>query len=160
MALEPYDLPDPRAYEAAQNEGFEPEIVDVPLDDVIDKQDTPPELNIDRATPRELLNAVIKRGSYMFNKGQGRMLIKCPAYSTPAVCPLHPLPDPVSGKPTMVCTGPNVAKETKHRLFGENTVHYTVKPCRRGCPYNPEKLNEFRREFGDSRHHSEDELWL
>lgn len=144
MSREPDNLPN--TVEAAQNEGLEPEIVDPPLGDLFDDEAPVPELDIEQMSRRELFDAVMKRGAIIFNKGQGRMLSKCPAYRIPAVCPMHPEPDPVNQNPTLVCKGPNIAKDTKGGLIRPQETYYRPKPCHRNCPYSRERLNEFRME--------------
>lgn len=147
---DPNDLPE--TYEAAQNEGLDPEIVDVPLDDALNRGMSVPELNIDRMAPPEILNAVMKRNTIIFDEGYGRMLTKCPAYSIPAACGLRPEPGPVLETPMLVCTGPTVAKDQKTSLFGSGGSYYTVKPCHRNCPYHPDRKNELRREHIESNY--------
>jgi hypothetical protein len=169
MKLEPYDtpvelydLPDSRAYEVAQSEGYDPDIVDVPIDDLLDNNEPPSEFDIDQASPRKVLERVRLRGSFIFNEGQGRMLVKCPAYGKPASCPLHPGLDHESQKPRLVCTGPNVARKTKTSFLGlgEKETYYGVEPCHSECPHHPENLHKPTQERGADTDNTVDEKWL
>lgn len=130
------DVPEP--YDEDDEIG-EPEVIDIPMDDVIDTDQGTPQ-PVEHLDEVEILRKVMKKGSVMFS--EGRMLTKCPAYSKPAICALYPMPHPKTGDTNMVCTGPTVAKEVSLKIFGPNKEYYTVKSCHRNCPYNPEKLNE------------------
>jgi hypothetical protein len=136
--------------EAARNAGLEPDVTDVGLDDILNDDDVvpdppsspssggKPDVPIDAMNELEIFEAVMKRGSVLF--GDGRMLTKCPAYSSPAICGMYPMPD-INGNPTMVCTGPTVMKKKTLGILSDGE-YYTVKSCHRSCPYNPKKLDD------------------
>lgn len=145
--------------EAARNTGLEPDTIDVPLPEIeehLGDQGPITDSDLGRVGPDELIKAVMKRGSVMFS--EGRMLTKCPAYNSPAVCGMYPLPHPSTGEPIMVCTGPVVMQDTKVRLFGENEDYLTVKSCHYSCPYSPERINEAPEHSGQED--SSTEGWL
>lgn len=135
------------SYEAAENSGLEPDVIDVPLPDVATDIKTGTNLpDIDAMSEIDLMKSVLKRGSVMFS--EGRMLTACPKYDKPAVCGMYPLPHPATRDPIMVCTGPVIMQDTKFRLLGPNEEYYTVKKPHYRCPFHPDRINKSPKKLG------------
>jgi hypothetical protein len=129
-------------YEAAENTGLDPEIVDVPLEELEDDLRTGSSSvpDLDSMGPKEFLESVSKRGSVIFD--DGRMLTVCPCSSSPAICGMYPLPHPETGDKIMVCTGPVVKKDRVIKFFSEDEIRYTSDRASSSCPYHPDRINE------------------
>lgn len=130
------------AYIAAQNTGLDPDRVDVPLPDIIDDiESTTGPFNVDELDELDLLEAVMSRGSVMF--GEGRMMVKCPAYDGPAICGMFPLPHPATQDLLMVCCGPSIAKDSRFSILDwERKEFYETKRVISDCPFHPERINK------------------
>lgn len=143
-ALAPYEVEQyPDIYSSDEATPADPDVVDMPLDSIIDtpgpSQQGTQEIDVDRLNEVELLEAVMKRGCVRFS--DGRMLTKCPCHSEAAICGLYSMPDPF-GYDRMVCTGPVVAQDTKGGILSAKKTEYTVKPAKRSCSFHPDKLEE------------------
>jgi hypothetical protein len=133
----------------------DPELVDIPMDEIIGVD--PETSDVTDLSEMDLLRKVMSKGSVMFS--DGRMLTKCPAYNTPAICGMYPMPHPQTGDTTMVCTGPTISEKTAVKLFGENETYYSTDSCHWDCPYHPNRLNEEPEYREDSRNEDQDG-WL
>lgn len=98
-------------------------------------------VNVDALDELELLSAVMKRG--MLPTEEGAMQIKCPAFSSPAVCSLMMLWHPATGDPLPVCNGPSVRRKQKFSLLAWETKEWhDSDSVHSNCPYHPRRINE------------------
>lgn len=117
-----------------------PDLIDVNFEDLIDTTGTGSDMSIeavDGMSLDQLMKAVFRRGSIMFN--DGRMLTKCSGYNCPAMCGMYPLPHPRTGDTVMVCTGPLLAY-TPGGIFSSRSRE-ALKP-KHNCSFHPDRINE------------------